>query len=102
MRADVTYDDGTLRIRPYGVVWFVSAPGLEDLLIDHLADHPEADRLVIDLGQAGRIDYTGAAALSRVLEYARSAGLEAAVIAIPAHSRRTLAALIADDDTDTT
>ena len=102
MRADVTYDDGTLRIRPYGVVWFVSAPGLEDLLIDHLADHPEADRLVIDLGQAGRIDYTGAAALSRVLEDARSAGLEAAVIAIPAHSRRTLAALIADDDTDPT
>ncbi|MFA9565547.1 MAG: SulP family inorganic anion transporter [Acidimicrobiales bacterium] len=100
VRAKVDYDDGTLRIQPRGVIWFVSAPALEDLLIDHLAEHPEADRLVIDLGQAGRIDYTGAAALARVLDDARTAGLEAEVVAIPAHSQRTLAALLADEDTD--
>ena len=66
MRADVDYEAGTLTIRPFGVIWFVSAPALEDLLIHHLADHPDAERLVIDLGQAGRIDYTGAAALAPV------------------------------------
>lgn len=100
MRADVTYDAGTLTIRPFGVIWFVSAPALEDLLIDHLADHPEADRLIIDLGKAGRIDYTGAAALARVLEDARTAGLDAEVVAVPVHSRRTLAALLSDDEDD--
>jgi SulP family sulfate permease len=100
MRADVSYDAGTLTIRPFGVIWFVSAPALEDLLIDHLADHPEADRLVIDLGQAGRIDYTGAAALARVLEDARTAGLDAEVVAVPLHSRRTMAAVLSDDDVD--
>jgi SulP family sulfate permease len=102
MRADVSYDAGTLTIRPFGVIWFVSAPALEDLLIDHLADHPEADRLVIDLGQAGRIDYTGAAALARVLEDARTAGLDAEVVAVPLHSRRTMAAVLSDDDVDDT
>ena len=100
MRADVRYDAGTLTIRPSGVIWFVSAPALEDLLIDHLADHPDAERLVIDLGQAGRIDYTGAAALARVVEDARTAGLEAEVMAVPLHSRRTLAALLSDDEVD--
>ncbi len=100
MRADVRYDDGTLTIRPSGVIWFVSAPALEDLLIDHLADHPDAERLVIDLDQADRIDYTGAAALARVLEDARAAGLEAEVVAVPLHSRRNLSALLTEDEVD--
>ena len=100
MRADVAYDDGTLTIRPSGVIWFVSTPALEDLLIDHLADHPDAQRLVIDLAQAGRIDYTGAAAVARVVVDARTAGLEAEVVAIPPHTRRTLAELLSESGTD--
>ncbi len=91
----VGYEEGTLTIRPVGVVWFVSAPALEDLLIDHLADHPDANRLIIDLAAAGRIDYTGAAALARVIEDARVADLETEVVGIPAHSRQTVEALLA-------
>ncbi len=100
MHADVTYDAGTLTIRPSGVIWFVSTPALEDLLIDHLAHHPDAKRLVIDLGQAGRIDYTGAAAVARVVLDARAAGLAAEVVAIPPRTRRTLTELLSKTGAD--
>ncbi len=84
------YDDETLRLTPHGVLFFASAPGLEGALITQLAAHPSATRLVIDLAQLGRIDYSGAIALKNVIEEAEQAGLTVGMVGIPPQARRIL------------
>ena len=76
------YDDasGELRLEPVGVLYFGSAPVLDDALIATLAEHPHATRLVMDVRRVGRIDYTGAVALHRVASDAAAAGLEVQII----------------------
>ena len=85
------YQDETLRITPHGVLFFASAPGLEEALISQLAAHPSATRLVVDLAQLGRIDYSGAIALKNVIEEAEQAGLAVEMAGIPPQTRRILA-----------
>jgi SulP family sulfate permease len=57
-------------------------------LLDALAAHPDADRLVVDLARLGRIDTTGALVLRSVLDQARTAGLAADVEGIPPQSQQ--------------
>ncbi len=71
---------GELLLEPVGVLYFGSAPVLDDALIAALAAHPHATRLVIDVRRVGRIDYTGALALHRVASDAAVAGLEVRII----------------------
>lgn len=98
LRVHVTarYADETLRLVPKGVLFFASAPGLEEALIDQLALHPQARRLVLDLHQLGRIDLTGAEALENVVTEATEAGLEVAFVGIPPHARRVLAGVFGE------
>lgn len=56
------------------MLWFGTAQRLDTVLIDPLAAHPRADRLVVDLARLGRIDATGALVLRSVLDQARGAG----------------------------
>jgi len=84
------YQDETLRLTPHGVLFFASAPGLEEALISQLAAHPSATRLVVDLAQLGRIDYSGAIALKNVIEEAEQAGLAVEMVGIPPQTRRIL------------
>ncbi len=84
------YEDETLRLTPHGVLFFASAPGLEEALITQLAAHPAATRLVVDLAQVGRIDYSGAIALKNVIEEAEQAGLAIEMAGIPPQARRIL------------
>ncbi|HSM16229.1 MAG TPA: SulP family inorganic anion transporter, partial [Gemmatimonadales bacterium] len=84
------YEDETLRLTPHGVLFFASAPGLEEALITQLAAHPSANRLVVDLAQLGRIDYSGAIALKNVIEEAEQAGLAVEMVGIPPQARRIL------------
>jgi SulP family sulfate permease len=71
---------GELLLEPVGVLYFGSAPVLDDALIAALSEHPLATRLVIDVRRVGRIDYTGALALHRVASDAAAAGLEVRII----------------------
>ncbi len=80
---DTEHEPGLLTLRLNGVLWFASAPFVEEQFNAALAAHPEATRLVLDLGGLGRIDYTGALAVKAVLEDARSAGLEVALEDVP-------------------
>ncbi|MFN0281571.1 MAG: SulP family inorganic anion transporter [Kineosporiaceae bacterium] len=64
----VELDGRTLRLRPYGVLYFASAPGLEDRLLALLLEHPQVDHVVIDLGGMGRIDLTGMLALRALID----------------------------------
>lgn len=90
VRVDTQSADGTLRLIPRGVLFYASAPPLNETLIDELASHPEAERLVIDLQKLGRIDYTGALSLKQVVEEARLAGLTVEVVGVPDQTRDTL------------
>ncbi len=84
------FDRGTLYLEPLGVLFFASAPRLGAALNAELAEHPETERLVLDLHQLGRIDYTGALALKSVADDARSAGLVVEFIGIPPQTRAVL------------
>ena len=80
-----------LRLEPVGVLYFGSAPVLDDALIVALSEHPAARRLVIDLRRLGRIDYTGAVVLQRVATDAEVAGLHVRIIpGLPLQGREIL------------
>ncbi|HEY7732143.1 MAG TPA: SulP family inorganic anion transporter [Gaiellaceae bacterium] len=72
-------ENETLHLRPRGVLWFGTAPRLEDSLLDQVAQHPDARSLVIHLDAVGRIDTTAALSLRSLLQDARAAGLDARI-----------------------
>ena len=77
-----------LLIRPRGVLWFATVLRVETRLLDVLADHPDIERLAVDLSGVGRLDYSGAAALERALADVRAAGIEVEIDDIPPGARR--------------
>ncbi len=98
------YENGVLHIEPQGVLFFASAPAMSEALLKELARHPDAERLAIDLGRLGRIDYSGALALQDVIHDAREAQLTVELRGAPPHARRILGrvfgpeALVGGDD----
>jgi SulP family sulfate permease len=91
------FDDGVLHVRPSGVLYFASAPGLEDAVNNLLAEHPATERLRVDLDGLGRLDVTGAMALRSLLEEVREAGIEAEVCNAPPQLRRIVGRVLRDD-----
>lgn len=86
--------DGTLHLAPKGVLYFASAPGLEDAFLNLLSEHPEAHRLVVHLGGLGRVDLTGALVLASLLEDGRIAGLTAEVVDVPPQAEKIIRRVI--------
>jgi SulP family sulfate permease len=78
----------TLHLAPKGVLYFASAPLLEQRLGAMLSETPSAERLVVHLDGLGRIDIDGALGLRSVLDEAEEAGLHASVCDIPPQSRK--------------
>jgi SulP family sulfate permease len=91
------YEDGSLYLIPEGVLFFASAPGLQQALLWELAAHPAASRLTIDLSELGRIDQPGAEVLQAVIAEAESTGLETRLVGIPDHARRILTRVLGPD-----
>ncbi|MCY4086492.1 MAG: SulP family inorganic anion transporter [Actinomycetia bacterium] len=93
---DIEVEDvaGTLHLRPIGVLWFGSANVLENAFVDILAKHRDAERLLIHLGGVGRVDLSGALVLRRLVQQARSSGLEVELANVPPRARRWVASLI--------
>jgi sulfate permease, SulP family len=99
-RVPADRDGDALVVEPSGVLWFGSAPRLEDQLFDRLAEEPDVGRVVIRCGGLGRIDLSGAYVLAETMEQAGRVGLEMTLEDVPAHARRLLLAVgvpIADD-----
>ncbi len=69
------FEATTLTLKPQGVLFFASAPGLDEALIEELAAHPSAERLIVDLSGLGRIDFTGALVVKALAREAEQAGL---------------------------
>ncbi|MGH9023551.1 MAG: SulP family inorganic anion transporter, partial [Acidimicrobiia bacterium] len=84
----------TLHLYPKGVLYFFSAPRLENAVSVQLSAYPEARRLVLHLDGLGRVDVTGALALRRLLEEAGEAGLEVALADIPPQAAKIVARVI--------
>ncbi len=83
----------TLHMQPEGVLWFGSAPALDDALLECLAEEPGIDRVVLSLAGLGRIDLTGAYTLAELLQHIRDAGIEVDVEDVPKHVRRAFVLL---------
>jgi SulP family sulfate permease len=82
----------TLWLEPRGVLWFGSAPGLEDRVLAQLADEPDVNRVVLRCGGLGRIDVTGAHTLAELVHNAALAGIRIELQEVPDHARRVLSA----------
>jgi SulP family sulfate permease len=96
VEVDVTTDERSLVVRPRGVFWFGSAPKLEQLLVDQLADNPDVTRILLDLGGVGRLDLTAATVLKTFIEEAGAAGLDVDFTGVPPQTRRILDSMLGE------
>ena len=78
-----SYEDATLHVRPRGVLFYASAGALEETVGSMLSAQPDARAIVFHLDGLGRIDLTGALALRRLAEDARSAGVAVEFVDVP-------------------
>ena len=82
-----------LHFQPKGVLWFGSAPALEDSLLSSLAQEPDVERVVVHCAGLGRIDLTAAQGIARIAEQAKVAGLTMEIRGAPEHAYRVLEAV---------
>jgi sulfate permease, SulP family len=87
-------EDTTLHLRPAGVLYFASAPRLEDALGKALSKHPGVTRLVLHLDGLGRIDLSGALMLRAVVDDAKDANLEVQFADVPFHAEKIVARVL--------
>jgi SulP family sulfate permease len=83
----------TLHLEPRGVLWYGSAPVMEERLLEHLAGAPDVRKVVIRCGGLDRIDLSGAYTLVEMLEHAEHAGLEMRLEDVPDHASQVLEAI---------
>ncbi|HEX9683461.1 MAG TPA: SulP family inorganic anion transporter [Acidimicrobiales bacterium] len=86
-----------IHLRPRGVLYFASAPEMERLIGDHLADHPDAVAVVLHLDGLGRIDVSGASALEGIVRDLHRADIEVTVIDVPPQSIKIVRRLLGPD-----
>ncbi len=91
---DYRIEGDTITIHPTGVVWFASTPALEDAFRSAVAEHPEATHVVIDFGACGRLDYSGAATLSGVIDDLTADDREVDIVNVPRHAQRVLSVFL--------
>jgi SulP family sulfate permease len=92
-----TVDGSTLNLRPHGVLWFGTAPRLEEEFLAALAEHQGIERLSVHLDSLGRVDLTGALALRGLLARAREAGIETEIVDVRPRWRGLVENVIARD-----
>jgi SulP family sulfate permease len=83
-------DGDTLHLHPIGVLWFASAPVLDDEILAHLQRDRDVKRLELHMAGLGRVDLTGAMTLAEMLDQLRASGLEVSVDGVPQHAYRVL------------
>ena len=77
-----------LHLRPRGVLYFVSAPALEDQFTAVLGRHRDAEQVLLHLDGLGRVDLTGAMGLGRFIDQALASGLEVGLVDVPTQAVR--------------
>ena len=77
-----------LHLEVMGILWFASAPRLEEALMGRLTVAGTVSSVVIHLDGLGRIDLTGAMVLKRVVEAIRARGIPSSVEGVPPQARK--------------
>ncbi len=90
LQVAATVSEGTLELRPSGVLWFGNADSLGERLTDLLAAHPDARRVRLVLDGLGRIDISGAMKLRDIVDEWREAGVDVELCRIPVQSEALL------------
>ncbi|MFD2093199.1 SulP family inorganic anion transporter [Blastococcus deserti] len=90
VQAELTVD-GTLHLRPQGVLYYASAPALQDQLVEVVACHPGTRRIVLHLNELGRIDLSGMLTIRAVLQ---DLHLPVTLGDVPQHGRRLVSRVL--------
>lgn len=88
LEVDVRTDGDALHVRPQGVLYFGSAPALEERVMAVLAKHPDVRTVVVHLDQVGRLDYTGALVLRSLVDDMRAADADVRITGTQPQARR--------------
>ena len=83
-------EDNVLHLEVTGVLWFASAPRLEETLLGRLADVRTFSQVIFHLEGLGRIDLTGAMVLKRAVDETRALGIPASLERVPPHARELI------------
>ncbi len=83
---DASYDEGTLRLVPAGVLFFASATRFQDALLDSLAKHPETSTVIVDLSRLGRLDFTGVETLESIRDEVQASEMAFRIEHVPPHA----------------
>ena len=78
----------TLTVSPKGVLWFASVPEIDRLIRTEIAEHPDLRSVVIDFSGVGRLDYSGAAALARIVDDLTAGGTTVDIVNVPPGASR--------------
>jgi SulP family sulfate permease len=102
LRLDVEIwrEGGTLHVRPQGVLYFGSAPGLETQVLSEIASHPELDRVALELQRLGRIDITGALVLRGISRDLGRGGVAVSLSGVQPQWRRLVESVFAGESID--
>jgi SulP family sulfate permease len=84
----------SLHLRPRGVLYFASAPALEETFTRLLAEHVDARALVVHCEGLGRVDLTGALVLKAVLDDALAAGIATELRDVPPQAQAVIARVL--------
>ncbi|MDH3680816.1 MAG: SulP family inorganic anion transporter [Acidimicrobiia bacterium] len=76
-------EGATLTVAPQGVLWFASVSQIDRVIRAEIAAHPDVTTVVLDLVGVGRLDYTGAAAMRRIVNELLTAGTSVDIINVP-------------------
>ncbi len=79
-----------LHLEVIGILWFASAPRLEEAITARLACTGDISEMVIHLEGLGRIDLTGALVLKRVVEEVGRSGIPATLSGVPPQARELI------------
>ncbi|MEM7339435.1 MAG: SulP family inorganic anion transporter [Actinomycetota bacterium] len=96
VRSDVVRTGGTVTLSFHGVLWFASVPSLDIQVRQAVADREGLERLVVDLGGVGRMDYSGASSMLRIATELESAGIDVVLVRIPPGATRAVRAKLAE------
>ena len=79
-----------LHLEVTGILWFASAPRLEEALLSQLTHMGGVSEVVIHLEGLGRIDLTGVLSLKRAVEEMRALGIPSSLNGVPPHARELI------------
>lgn len=104
LRLDVElWTDGrVLRVRPQGVLYFGSAPGLETQVLAEIAARPEVTGVSLELQRLGRIDLTGALVLRAICRDLGRAGVHVSLSGVQPQWRQLVESVFAGEAVDYT